>query len=662
MLPLAISDLASQTYIYNSSVLRESVGQLASSDLVPLNAVQCGASNSRGLIFKSDPTGHLIFRWGKPLSNRDNQNDLKIVAGTGTPGFTGDGGPASSARLHTPTHITIDDNDDLYVLDDGNIRIRKIDAKTGLISTVAGNGNVGFSGDGGPATEASMYMDDIAVSQGVLYVSGGARIRIIKHGMITTIAGTGIPGFSGDGGLATSAQIVPRDLAIDRDGNVFFSDGYNSESPVWITSRIRKIDAATGIISTVAGTGRYASVEAGVAARTSVANPATLAFDGDGQLYFSSASEDGGIYKIDRDGMLSKPVTMAGTSNMVLASTGDILYSDRTVCTILRDDDDSGTTAGPHNWGSCPLSVLPASATPSGYCGENLCMAGASGRTLTVPVDVPRGVSWTASSSAPHVQVWPTSGYGPGSLTVTVFPNYSSVLRRSDLLVGTNVLSLIQTGNIGTREQRFVDLLYSTFFGRLPSAAERAFQVQHGLSKSWTTLTMDFLNSAEFNSGGRFVAGLYVGLLNRDAEYGGWLFQRNALAGGALDHTTLVQNFLQSAEYKLLYGVPSDTEFVRLLYRHILLRESTTSEVAFQASQLARLPRAALARDFLNSAEFRAGVGPRLTTFLIFATLLQREPRVEERQLLMQRLSTGRALDQIVSEFLASVEFSRGIN
>jgi hypothetical protein len=169
---------------------------------------------------------------------------------------------------------------------------------------------------------------------------------------------------------------------------------------------------------------------------------------------------------------------------------------------------------------------------------------------------------------------------------------------------------------------------------------------------------MSFLGSQEFNQGGRFIAGLYVGLLSRDAEYSGWLFQRNAMSTGVVSPAELVTNFLGADEYRLKFGTPDKIEFTKLLYRNILLREPSPSETSFQATQITDTQsRSPLATAFLNAPEFRLGAGPRLTAFLLYATLLMRDPTPAERNLRMKEIVAKKPLKAIVEEIIASQDF-----
>lgn len=209
-------------------------------------------------------------------------------AGNGHNGETGDGGPATSAGVVYPEDICLDASGNLYIA--GTNKVRKVDAASGIITTVAGNGDYGYSGDGGPATSASLqFTSGVAVdARGNLYITeySGHRIRKVAAAteIITTIAGTGIAGFSGDGGLAVSAQInTPQSIAVDGTGNVYFADSYNS--------RVRKIDAATGVITTVAGTGSTSySGDNGPAVQAGVPYPVSVALDTKGSLYIDEVN------------------------------------------------------------------------------------------------------------------------------------------------------------------------------------------------------------------------------------------------------------------------------------------------------------------------------------------------------------------------------------
>jgi uncharacterized protein (TIGR03437 family) len=158
---------------------------------------------------------------------------ITTVAGNGTSGYSGDGGPATSAQINRPSGVAVDGQGDIFIADGANNRVRKV-SPGGIITTVAGSGAFGFSGDGGPATGARFwYPQGVAVDvQGSLFItdSGNRRIRKVSpEGIITTIAGNGTCCYSGDGGPATSAQIDQlQGVVVDAQGIVYIADSYNN--------------------------------------------------------------------------------------------------------------------------------------------------------------------------------------------------------------------------------------------------------------------------------------------------------------------------------------------------------------------------------------------------------------------------------------------------
>jgi len=214
---------------------------------------------------------------------------ITTVAGTGTagrPGYSGDGGPAIQAQLSWPKDIAFDGTGSLYIADAGNSRIRKVGAN-GIIATIAGDGIAGFSGDHGPAIAANLNIPSgIAVdSSGDIFIADTGNFRIRKitlDGTITTIAGTGTQGFSGDGGSAIEAQLAgPLGIKLDAAGNLYVADG----------TAVRMISPA-GIIHTIAGTGMPAfSGDGGPATSAGLTNWG-LGFDGAGDLYVTDPLND----------------------------------------------------------------------------------------------------------------------------------------------------------------------------------------------------------------------------------------------------------------------------------------------------------------------------------------------------------------------------------
>ncbi|BDD11419.1 hypothetical protein FUAX_38510 (plasmid) [Fulvitalea axinellae] len=247
------------------------------------------AFNSAGELYISDRSHGTIRKVA-------TDGVITSVAGIyGQFGYSGDGGPATSAEIHFPEGITIDGDGNLIISDLSNHRIRKVDGN-GIINTIAGTGSVGGNGDGGQATAAQLHFPiGVKVDQnGVIFItdSRNHRIRTIgTDGIIRTVAGTGSNGFSGDGNAATLAQLSnPRDIAVARDGTLYIADAGNY--------RIRAVDPNGGI-STIAGDGTDAfSGDNGLAVNAQISDVYSLELDAEGDLYIADEGNDR-VRKID---------------------------------------------------------------------------------------------------------------------------------------------------------------------------------------------------------------------------------------------------------------------------------------------------------------------------------------------------------------------------
>ena len=282
-----------------------------------LNKPRGIALDIAGNLYIADQDNHSIRKVGASTGN------ISTIAGTGKRGFGGDGGPAAAAMLDKPAGVALDIAGNLYIADHGNHRARRVDASNGNISTVAGTGEEGFGGDGGPAAAAMLkepkgIVLDVA---GNLYIADSGNIRVRKvnasTGNISTVAGIGIPGFAGDGGPATAARLNdPQDVAMDEAGNLHIADAVDAYPYTsYGNHRIRKVDASTGIISTVAGKGLG---DGGSAMSAESLVPADIALDEAGNLYIAD-QDNGRVCKVDAaTGDIS---TVAGNGRE--ESTGD---------------------------------------------------------------------------------------------------------------------------------------------------------------------------------------------------------------------------------------------------------------------------------------------------------------------------------------------------
>jgi len=236
-----------------------------------------------------DPAGYPLFTGYGGDGSPDNgglvmtlgsSGRLELVAGTGVPGFSGDGGPAVEAQVGYVSDMAYDRAGNLYLAD--GTRVRRVDPD-GVITTIAGTGDLAFTGDGVPAIQAGMNPVALAFSaDGSLYLADyeNARIRMIDPtGIIQTVAGTGDHGYNGDGNLAAATQVDgPEHISIDREGRLLISDYSN---------RIRRLEP-DGTIVTIAGTGQASlSADGGLAVRAALDGPGGMAIGPDGAIYLA---------------------------------------------------------------------------------------------------------------------------------------------------------------------------------------------------------------------------------------------------------------------------------------------------------------------------------------------------------------------------------------
>jgi trimeric autotransporter adhesin len=286
-----------------------------------LNSPYGVAVDASGNVFIADTMNNLI----RVVTYADGL--INIAAGTGLYGDgSGDGGPATAAGLSNPFSIAIDTSGNMYIADTLNNRIRMVSTLTGIISTVAGIGSFGYSGDGGPATLAALSApSSVAVDvSGNIYIVdsdiNNYRVRMVMRstGVMSTIAGIGSAGYSGDGGLATLAALnSPSSVAVDASGNVFIADTNNY--------RIRVVMKISGIISTVAGTGLYGSSgDGGLAISALLSYPHGVAVDESGSIYIADTFSHRIRYSKMPTSPTAAPTPFAITSKPTFASTPGI--------------------------------------------------------------------------------------------------------------------------------------------------------------------------------------------------------------------------------------------------------------------------------------------------------------------------------------------------
>lgn len=277
--------------------------------------------------------------------------EVATIAGTGENRWFGDGGPATAAGVGGPFGLVVGPDGALYVCETTGHVVRRVDLQTGMISTVVGTGTQGHSGDGGPATAAEVdepYEVRFDAAGNLLFVDmKAACVRRVdrQSQIITTIAGSGVEGFSGDGGPATAAKLMrPHSIALDQAGNIYICDIGNH--------RIRRVDSQSGLISTFAGTGERKPTPDGAAIDgTPLNGPRALDFDGRQSLYLA-LREGNAVYRMDLtsqtyqhlagtgksgyagDGGPARDAILAGPKGIALNAAGDVYLADTESHTI----------------------------------------------------------------------------------------------------------------------------------------------------------------------------------------------------------------------------------------------------------------------------------------------------------------------------------------
>lgn len=400
---------------------------------------------------------------------------INRFAGNYINGYSGDGGPATSAKLYHPGGVFADRSGNVYFADFGNYVIRKVNA-SGIISTIAGNGISGYNGDGGPATMAELHPTGVSADDaGNVYIADAFNNVIRKintTGIITTVAGNNTIGYTGDGGPATAAQFEdPNDVTVDNSGNLYIPDAHNNV--------VRKVSAA-GIITTIAGNGYNAgtgnggySGDGGPATAAELYYPEHVALDKAGNLYISELYNHT-IRKVNTSGIIS---TIAGTGvngysgdgsaatsakldhpySVAIDTTGNIYIADLGNY-VVREIDNSGiihTYAGNDNAGSSgdggPATAAELNSAASVTIGKNnnLYIADFYNNVIRV---VSNPVSSVKPVSAPGSQLMVFPNPAHDQLTI------SSAIQRIHQIAITNLIGQTVYSNYYNNEEVQVDV------------------------------------------------------------------------------------------------------------------------------------------------------------------------------------------------------------
>ena len=378
------------------------------------------ADTQNSVIREVNPTSHVITTYAGA--------DGGLV-------YSNDDGPATSATLANPDGVVVDSQGDIFIADEFFNAVREVNATTGLMTTIAGNGTYGYRGDGGPATAAELADPaGLAIEGGNLYIadSGNNVIREVNltTGVITTVAGDGTYGDSGDGGKATAAELSnPLGVAVDSSGNIYIADEYDNA--------IREVNAATGDISTIAGDGTYGySGDGGQATDAELSDPSGVALDGSGDLFIADTDNDvirevnltsgaittvagiGGDNNYGGDGGFPTAATLDGPSDLAVNSAGTVYVAD-TFNNVIRGF--TTTTGGQTVTVAKAVLTITADST-SKLQGNTLILGGttftetglvtANGDTISSVTLTSGGTS--SSAAAGSYPIVPSAAVGSG--------------------------------------------------------------------------------------------------------------------------------------------------------------------------------------------------------------------------------------------------------
>jgi len=454
-----------------------------------------------------DGSGNIYFSITGYIVKVDTSGKLSTVAGNGTSSYAGDGGPAINAMLTTVGGIAFDSNNNLYFADENNYRVRKIDT-SGNISTIAGIGTNGFSGDGGPAILARISsVRGIAVdSSGAVIISdrNNYRIRKISNGIITTIAGNGINQDTGDDGLAINASILPGippgDLGIDNAGNIFVST-YNTNYTV------RRIDALSGIITTYAGNGvKGFSGDGGPANNASIL-PNSIAVGGDGTLYIDENGSNRIRKVVASVPDTTPPVVTANPPGGTYTAAQNVTLSSNKAATIFYTTDGSDpTTSSTRQSMISSGQILVSSPMALQYYAVDISDNTSDVVLQNYNITYQAVTNPSYQSSATYTPISPTTTTTTADISLTTgmtlnFTGYG-------ILAGTNSLTIERTVNIlsGT----YAGWSYGTGTYSFSGKNGLVYSVRYNNS-IWLTLVGDIHGVLLKNVGSTYSSGkLYV--------------------------------------------------------------------------------------------------------------------------------------------------------
>ena len=620
------------------------------------------------------------------------------VAGTlATPGFAGDGGSGTAARLNGPEGIAVTAGGDVLIADAGNSRIRRVAAGTSTISTVAGGAVAGFAGDNGPATSAALNAPrGVAVAvDGTIYIADTAnhRVRRVASGVITTVAGNGTSGATSL--VATGPSVSsPTEVVVTTDGFLVAQSG----------AVVRQVTGPA--IRTVAGTGTAGFSGDGGPATSAQIVGGGIAVDAAGRLHVA----DGANNRVRLVTALAPPpaATVPGAPLSVVAAPG---YSSVTVTWVPPGNGGSAitgyrVTVSPGGAvvtaGAAATSVVVPNLTPGtsytfAVAAVNAVGTGAPATSAAaVPTRspaAPTAVSATAGDGKALV-MWaaatpgtrPITGYRIVSSvggTVYLAPAGSTRLLVPGLLTTTSyrfTVAAVDAGGVGPASARtsavtpsakapflstdaFVRQIFRDFLGRAPSSGDVTTFRTNIDNGTWTrALAVTILMSQPEWSGAYGPVGrLYTAYFLRLPDKGGLDYWVGLYRGG-FPLGDISTHFANSTEFRTRYGTLDNSAFVQLVYDNVLGRAPDSSGLAYWIDLLNKgWPRGVVMTGFSESTEYRGNVANEMTVVMLYRGLLADMPTQARYDDAVARLDAGAPLATIIDELLLDPAYAARI-
>jgi sugar lactone lactonase YvrE len=532
---------------------------------------------------------------------------VTTLAGSGDAGSTDGAGTAAS--FYDPRGVAVDASGIVYVADQNNNKIRKINP-AGVVTTLAGSGGTGSADGTGTAASFNAPTGVAADASGNVYVADYSNNKIRKinsAGVVTTLAGSG--GLGSTDGTGTAASFYhPYGVAVDASGNVYVADEGNQ--------KIRKIDSA-GVVTTLAGSGNYGSTD-GTSSAASFDNPSGVAVDASGNVYVADSGNNK-IRKISSAGIVT---TLAGGNGYGSTDGTGAAASFSNPSGVAVDA--SGNVYVADSWNNKIRKIVPPQKSVPVI-------------TWAAPADIPNGMALTAAQLNATANAVGTMVYTPAAgtvlnmgiqtLSVTFTPADTASFTTA---TATRTLTVIPTNN-----QAFLQKLFSSVLGRqIDPGGLAAFAAEMSGGRTRSAVYGDLIGSVEYNNQQIEPAiRLYYAALARPPDYAGLQNWSNALHAGALILTGAADQFASSTEFLLRYGNLNNTQYVQQLYRNVLGREADTAGLADWVGQLDHgASRGTVLVGFSESDEFKRNLSDQVEILRLYYLLLQRMPATAELQ------------------------------